>query len=309
MFSASVFRHAWTKSVFSYDVPASSDYRVYVNGAEVPVYACRISAYPFNVWWRGHQRPYSQSEGASFVNLVSDEPLSVEVEPLTKQAYERVMLKPYAKGVVWEKRGNRISFSLTRHGGYVLELDDYHNPLYLFNNKPIPCDDPASVTYYFGAGVHFAGKISLKSGESVYLDKDALVYGCIFAENAENLHIYGNGILDDSCEERISEHCYEPYANGNLKFYDCRNLRIEGVGCVNSAVWCVNLFHCFDVSIDGIKVFGQWRYNTDGIDIVNSQNITIRNSFVHSFDDTIAVKGIDRYKTECNRHILVEDCV
>lgn len=57
----------------------------------------------------------------------------------------------------------------------------------------------------------------------------------------------------------------------------------------------VSLFHCFNVKIEDIKVFRQWRYNADGIDIVNPQNINIENSFIHSFDDTISVKGIDGY--------------
>ena len=61
--------------------------------------------------------------------------------------------------------------------------------------------------------------------------------------------------------------------------------------------------------LDNIKVFGQWRYNTDGIDIVNSQNITVKNTFVHSFDDTICIKGIDRYIHADCEYILVENCV
>ena len=190
-----------------------------------------------------------------------------------------------------ERAGDRIAFTLKENGGYVLELDDYHGFLYIFNNNPVVCENPESVTYYFGPGVYMPGKIVLKSGDSVYLDKNALVYGCLLAENAENIHIYGNGIFDDSGEERFSEHCYEPYTNGNIKFYDCKNVKIEGVGFTNSAIWCVNLFHCINVNIDGINVFGQWRYNTDGIDIVNSKGVVIRNSFVHSFDDTITIKG------------------
>lgn len=309
MVTYSTFKHEWTKSIFSCNVPKSKDYRVYVNGEEVSVYTCRISSYPFNTWWPGHQRPVNQTEIVSYVNLIADEEIRIEVEPLTKTAYERIMVKPYSKGIETEQINNRIVFTLRENGAYVLELDDYHGLLYIFNNKPVVCDNPESVTYYFGKGVHFPGKIVLKSNESVYLDKDALVYGCIFAENAENIHVYGNGIFDDSGEERFSKHCYEPYTNGNIKFYDCKNIKLQGVGFTNSAIWCVNLFHCSDVEIDGINVFGQWRYNTDGIDIMNSQRIVIRNSFVHSFDDTIVVKGIDRYASYSNTDMLFENCV
>lgn len=309
MFTYSNFQHVWKKSKYVYEVPKSTDYRVWINGTEIPVYACRISAHPFNVWWKGIQRPIHQSELVSYVNLVSDEELRVEVEPLTKTAYERILLKPYSKVVKTEKRGGRVAFTLRENGGYVLELDDYHGCLYLFNNKPVACEEPEKTTYYFGPGVHFPGKICLQSNESVYVDKDALVYGCIFAENAENIHVYGNGIFDDSGEERFCSHCYEPYTNGNIKFYDCKNVKLEGVGFTNSAIWCVNIFHCEDVSIDGINVFGQWRYNTDGIDIVNSKNVTVRNSFIHSFDDTITIKGIDRYAFADNENIFVENCI
>ncbi len=309
MFSYSTFKHEWTKSQYPCVVENSKDYKVYVNGQEIPVYTCRISKYPFNTWWPGHQRPIEQTDLVSYVNLVADEAVKIEVEPLTKSAYKKVMVKPYSKGVEVKKVGGRVAFTLNTNGGYVFELDDYHNLLYIFNNKPVICENPDKVTYYFGKGVHFPGKITLKSNESIYVDKDALVYGCIFAEDAENLHIYGNGIFDDSGEERFSEPCYEPFTNGNIKFYDCKNIKIEGVGFTNSAIWCVNFFHCFDVEMDGINVFGQWRYNTDGVDIVNSQRITMKNSFIHSFDDTITIKGIDRYAFESNADMLFENCV
>ena len=31
-----------------YTEPISKDYRVFINGEEIPVYTCRISKYPFN---------------------------------------------------------------------------------------------------------------------------------------------------------------------------------------------------------------------------------------------------------------------
>lgn len=150
--------------------------------------------------------------------------------------------------------------------------------------------------------------MKLKSGESVFVDKDALVFGSVYAENAENIHIFGNGIFDDSFEERFYSHCYASFTNGNVKFYECKNVLIEGVMLKNSAIWCLNFFACENAVADGIKIFGQWRYNTDGIDIVNSRNITIKNSFIHSFDDTISIKGIHRYATRDNEHIYVENC-
>lgn len=309
MFTYSEFKHEWTHSAFFCHIPTSASYRVTVNGQPIPVYTCRISAYPFNTPWPGHQRPIDQTEIVSYVNLISDEPLHVEVEPLKKSVDGKVMIKPYSKGIEAVRTDAGISFTLQENGGYVLEIGDYHDLLYIFNNKPIPAPNRESVTHYFGKGVHFPGKIVLRSNESIYVDKDALVYGYIYAENADHIHVFGNGIFDDSGEERFCEPCYEPYANGNIKLYDCTDVRIEGVGFVNSVIWCVNLFHCFDVRIDGINVFGQWRYNTDGIDIVNSQRVTVKNSFIHSFDDTITVKGINRYEFESNRDMLFEDCV
>ena len=307
MFSYSRFMHHSEISLDTYVEPISKDFRVFINGEEIPVYTCRISAYPFNCWWKGHQRQIDQTELASFVNLVSDE--SVNVEIIAQKPHQRVLIKPYSKQIVHEERNGRICFALKPKDTCVVELDDYHGCLFIFNDTPIPCEDPGKVTHYFGPGVHMVGKMILQDGDSVYLDKDALVFGCVFAKNAKNIRIYGNGLMDDSAEERIDENCYAEYNNGNLKFYDCQNIRVEGVLFRNSAIWCVNLFHCFDVLLDGIKVFGQWRYNTDGIDIVNSQDVTVQNSFVHSFDDTVTIKGIDRYiDTDCKR-ITVDKCI
>ena len=307
MYSYSKFEHQYTMSYYKYREPISEDYRVFVNGEEIPVYTCRISKYPFNTVWPGHQRPFEQSEAASFVNIVSDEEIKLEV--ISNIDHKRVLIKPYSKNIEHSENDGRIMFTLKENGQYVLECDSYHHCLYIFNSKPIEAPRKDDVTYYFGAGIHFPGKLTLKSNESVYVDKDALVYGCIYAENAENIRIFGNGIFDDSHEERTGNYGYEAYTNGNMKFYDCKNVSIEGVGMKNSAIWCLNLFGCFNVNVDNIKIFGQWRYNTDGIDIVNCQNIFIKNSFIHSFDDTITIKGIDRYYYIDNKNIHIDNCV
>ncbi len=307
MFSYSEFKHDYALSQFKYVEPISDDYRVFVNGSEIPVYTCRISKYPFNRVWPGFQRPYDQSEQASYVNIVSDEEITLEV--IVNRKYEKILIKPYSKKIGFSEEGGRVRFSLRENGQFVLEADGYRHCLYIFNSKPIAAPEKDEVTHFFGPGIHFPGKIALKSGDRVYIDKDALVFGWIYAENAEDIRIFGNGVLDSGNEERVYIHCYEAFTNGNLKFYDCKGLKIEGIAVKNSAIWCVNLFGCEGVTLDNIKVFGQWRYNTDGIDIVNSKNVKIVNSFVHSFDDTVTVKGIDRYIERDCENICVENSV
>ena len=306
MLSFSKFEDQYAKSRFKHIEPLSPDYRVFANGIEVPVYTCRISDSSFNRVWPGFQRPYSQTCPASYVNIVSDEELDIEVELLSRHG--RVMIKPYSKGVEFKEEGDRVSFKMKENGDLVLMTGDHRGCLYIFNSKPIEAPAPDSVTHYFGPGIHFPGKITLHSGESIYADKDALIYGCIYADGAENVRVFGNGVFDDSAEERVDDRCYEEQTNGNAKFYNCKNLKLEGVLFKNSAIWCVNIFHCFGVEIDGIKVFGQWRYNTDGVDIVNSQNVVLKNSFIHSFDDTVVIKGIDRFRTTNCENVLTENC-
>jgi len=307
MINFTKIEHSNIKTAFPYKESLSKDYRVFLNGLEISVYNCRVSAMPFNIWWQGHQRDICQSELASFINFESDEEIKVEV--IANRDFKNVMLKPYSRKVKTVTEKNKITFTLISDGQYVLELDNAHFCLHIFYNKIENYEGKEKATYYFGEGVHFAGKITLKNNESVYIDKNALVYGNIFARNAENIRIFGHGILDDGTEERVCEQCYEDYTNGNMKFYDCKNIKIEGVILRNSAIWCLNLFHCFDVVINGIKIIGQWRYNTDGIDIINSQNINIKNSFVRTFDDAITIKGIDLYAdTDC-KNIHIENCV
>ena len=154
MLTYSCFEH------FKYVEPISKDYRVFVNGNEIPVYTCRISKYPFNTVWPNHQRSIDQTDIASFVNIVSDEEINVEV--IVNGEYEKIILKPYSKGIAYEDEDGSVKFKLKENGQFVLGKDNLHNCLYIFNNKPVVCLEPASVTHYFGPGVHMPGKLQLK---------------------------------------------------------------------------------------------------------------------------------------------------
>ncbi|MDR1093683.1 MAG: hypothetical protein LBL66_05995 [Clostridiales bacterium] len=291
----------------SYAEPLSGDYKARIGGTECPVYVCRVSAIPFNVWWKGRQRPVGQSELASTVSFEADGPVVLEVE--CAREFQRAVLRPLSKNVTPGVAGKTVKLALEKPGQYVLELDGEHFCLHIFFNPVKDFPEREGAAYRFGPGIHFPGLIRLKDGDSVYIDGGAVVYGSIFGDGVKNVRVFGYGVLDGSYEERLTAHCVEDYTKGNLKFYDSGNIRIEGVTLRNSAIWCVNFFGCWNVFADNIKVVGQWRYNTDGIDIVNSQNVAIRDSFVRSFDDTIVLKGIDKYDGIDVKNIRVENCV
>ena len=70
----------------------------------------------------------------------------------------------------------------------------------------------------------------------------------------------------------------------------------------------MSMFWCSHVNIDNVRIVGQWRYNTDGIDVVNSDHVSIKNCFIRSFDDTISIKAIYDYEKPIEE-ITVENCV
>ncbi len=271
------------------------DYRLAVNGAPCPVRECRVSAMPFNRPFPGkdRQRSLDQTELAGFAHFYSDEAVRIAVE--AEFGFERAVLRPLARGIQPEVKGRQIVFTLDRPGHYVLELDSEHRALHLFFDPPGEWPEAESATWHFGPGVHCPGVIRLRDNDTVFLDPEALVYGSLYGENVRNVAITGGGTLDGSHEERVLEHCYETYTKSTVKFYHSSGIRLEGITILNSACWSVNFFDCADVEVERIKIVGQWRYNTDGIDIVNSRRVAIRNSFVRSFDDAIVLKGIDHW--------------
>ena len=284
----------------------NDDFEVKVNALPCPVRACRVSAMPFNRVWPGKQRNLSQTELASFVTFSSDEPVRVEVE--SRRNVKTAVLRPLSRSAAPEVNGNRVSFTLTEHGGYSLEINGVHKNLHIFFNPVKNYPDAENATYFFGPGLHCPGRISLRSGESVYIDDEAIVFGSLYAKGQKNIRVFGGGVLDDRGERRILEHCYEDFTNGCIRLYDCEDVRIEDVILTDSSTWVLSMFYCRGVAIDGVKIVGHWRYNTDGIDVVNSRDVSVKNCFIRSFDDTISIKGIYDFDGIIE-NVSVENCV
>ena len=58
-----------------------NDYEVYVNGEKAELNTARVSAYPFNRRWPGHQRQIDQTELINFLSMESDEEVEIKIVP------------------------------------------------------------------------------------------------------------------------------------------------------------------------------------------------------------------------------------
>ncbi len=98
-----------------------------------------------------------------------------------------------------------------------------------------------------------------------------------------------------------------PRPNPGILFAQGQNITIEGVVLRDSPSWTCHIARSDQLIVRDLKVFG-WRGNSDGIDICNSQNVTVTDSFLRTFDDLIVVKTNDPTAGP-SQNISVKRCV
>lgn len=317
--------------------PGEEEYRllrVFAEDKAVPLYCARVSKYPINRRWPGYQRSKDQTEIACFALLGADGPFEMRVQ--TEKKIKSVAVRPLRHGIVPKVENGEIRFTLPGAGAYTVEINGHHEALHVFvdegTEKLVP---PKENVIYFGPGHHDVGLIELKSGDTLFIDEGAVVYSRVVAVDAENITVMGHGILDGSRnvekilrpvgEKELAERKKGFAVSNALREHTvwleyCRNVKISGITMRDSLVYNIRPACCVGLEIDGIKLIGNWRYNSDGIDMHNCRDVVIRNCFVRTYDDSICVKGFDYTQDEGDmahngvlyddfRNVLVEKCV
>lgn len=281
------------------------NYEVKVNGQLAALDTARVSAVPFNRRWPGHQRSKDQTELINFLSLALDEAVTFEITP--QKPFEEAVIRPLSLGITPEIKDGKITFTLEKPAYFTVEPYGRNNALHIFAD-PISdynIDINSENVIYFGAGEHDAGFISLKSNQTLFIDEGAVVYACVRAIDAENIKILGRGILDNSKnKEKI---LYEYNAENNdtainnasrehtIQIEYCNNIKIEGITIRDSLIYNIRPIGCKNLHISNVKIIGCWRYNSDGIDMHNCEDVLIDNCFLRTFDDSICIKGFDCY--------------
>lgn len=287
--------------------PVSTDYAVSLAGEMLHVYPVRVSAMATNQIFRGSQRGLDETELASYVWFEGDEAAELTVDVGFDVFCASVV--PASAGVEVKRSGRRLQFTLRECGNYVLEVNGVHKPLHIFFDPPqtdIPDEDDPNVLF-FGPGIHNVGVLRLQSGQTLYLAGGARLMGGVLVEHADKVRIMGRGVIDTSQLPRQS-------GTNGIRIVDCRDVLVEGVMLHDSPVFSLTVGGGENLRIERVKIIGQWRYNSDGIDLHNTKNVLVTGCFVRTFDDCIVIKGVHKVGGIDTNHnsvedILVENCV
>ena len=314
-----------------------------VNGEKTEPWFCRVSAIPYDTVWPGCQRPIDQTEIAAFLSLETDSP--VEIVAVSEEPVSEAVVRPLSKkaSVKVMEDGHTVCVKLPSCGHYTLEINGPHNALHIFANpvNDFGVDKADPNVIYYAPGVYDIGNIELEDGQTLFVDGGAVLYGSVNVINKKNVKIVGYGVIDGSREvrtddtllitwqanlpeiglslkndtydlrneENLRRHLEEEQVlNGCIHMYSCVDSEINGIIARDSSTFAYILANCERVNVEWAKTIGMWRYNSDGIDTMNSRYIRVANCFLRDFDDCMVIKGIKGWDKENQHHISVTGC-
>ncbi|XWS19083.1 hypothetical protein CRYUN_Cryun32bG0100700 [Craigia yunnanensis] len=111
-------------------------------------------------------------------------------------------------------------------------------------------------------------------------------------QNVNGLIVDGNGLIDGQGAiwwKYVKEDSRKPAA---LHFSSCNNLKLSGLTHINSPRSHIAINGCTNASITNLRIFApETSINTDGIDIASSSNLQIRDCYIATGDDCIAINS------------------
>lgn len=116
-------------------------------------------------------------------------------------------------------------------------------------------------------------------------------YFMIFAENAKNISITGQGTIFGDGVKHFTEVRPQNARPFMIRFVNCERVILRDVRLLESANWTLHLLACKDVNIDGIEIQTTGEGNRDGLDIDACERVTVSNSRFSTTDDAIVLKA------------------
>lgn len=322
---------AYSQSLSPHPVPeefASNYFIVTVNGQNIPVFHAGLNVYFASFDFTGEAAVIVTSNYKT--KQYSGQTYNKDVIKVGEKGYwgGDVLIRPLSKNVQAKLEGLTASFKLSEPGQYSVErVGTSHfkdDAIFLFANRP---DTPLPKTnhpnlIHLKAGIYHRN-IDLKTGQTLYLDPGAVLFGAINVWDAKNVSILGRGTVvyygpqaetrDDGWKHQKNWH---PLTTHNVQGLTVRGITFVG----RSRTWSLQTHTTFDAVFDNIKVIAvnPQNINGDGIDWYGGGRSKVINSFIRSMDDCFAFftpdSSQDMWATNKNttgsvKDIYIENCV
>lgn len=196
---------------------------------------------------------------------------------------------PKSKNVVPVIKGNEILFKIKDPSKLYVQIAGMEeHPFFLFADAPetyVPSKTDKNTIWFDAGSVYDIGaKYKVKSGQTVYVEGGAWVYGTFALDvDAKDVNILGRGVISSQKLGKKSNAENIPfstiYAPGTVG-----NCTIEGVTITDPAHFCIITYIKNNTS--NVKLFGWW-YQTDGWG--GGDFSTLENSFMKVNDDNVKV--------------------
>lgn len=286
----------------STDEQLSEDYEVWVNGAKAAVHAARVQDPP----WEKSKTQLDFGGNYSFVSFGIRGSVEVKIRSSAKDLSHTVV-RPGSSALRHLVKGfHEISFTIDKPRQLSIEPDGKQGPLFLFA-------DPVNAFHlrqgdknviYFGPGIHrpASGKVEVKDHQTLYLAEGAILKAGVVVSGS-HATVCGRGIIDGN------DFVWGQHAP-NMLTITGDHVTVKDIIIRGAASWTVPVRNCRHIVIDNIKILGGRAQNDDGIDIVNAQDVLVRNCFIRTDDDCIALKGMQKPPADKNvEGITVENSI
>ena len=193
----------------------------------------------------------------------------------------------------------------------------------------------------FTPGNWVTGTIYVKDNVTLHLERGATLLGStnpwdyvkdpyvgwtsmIFSIKQKNVGITGGGTIDGrgfTTANHMVEYIHrglfedpmkldrpnETNRPENIYFRECDGVTIKDVFLKDPGSWNQTYDQCHNVYVEGITVDSKSYWNNDGIDIVDCEDVVIRNCYIDAADDVFCFKS-HSYEHMC-KNVLLENCV
>ena len=167
--------------------------------------------------------------------------------------------------------------------------------LFLFAGSPPPPSPAGSNVTIVSAGVHHES-LNPKSGDTIYLEPGAFVFGSLNLWQVDNVKVLGRGtIVYDGPQDPNGDTGWLHQPDWHCIVADqAHNIEIDGLTCIiRSRTWSIQMKDSTGFRIDDLRVIAgdQGNANQDGMDWLGGGDSVVNHSFFRASDDDLAALG------------------